>query len=114
MSDSQNTIQLFSAGVGYGYIVGVGFLFSFIIGTITWILSKYMAEVQDSEMLMTAKRSIKTGLTASLVVSSWTIGSTLLLSCTMTYNYGVAAAWWYGAGLCVQISIFGKSFVISK
>ncbi len=103
---TQNTIELFSTGFGYGYIIGVGFAFAIVMCSVTWILSKYLAEVQDSEMLMTAKRSIKTGLTASAVVSSWTIGSTLLLSCTETYMYGVAAAWWYGAGACVQIVIF--------
>lgn len=73
---------------------------------ISYLLGIYVNETQDSEMLSTAKRSIKTGLVASSVVSSWTIGATLLLSCTTTYNLGVAAAWWYGAGACVQIIIF--------
>lgn len=103
---TDNTIQIFSSGMGYGYIIGVGFAFAFVMCSVSWILKKYFSEVQDSEMLMTAKRSIKTGLTASAVVSSWTIGSTLLLSCTETYLYGVASAWWYGAGACVQIVIF--------
>lgn len=98
--------QVFGIDVGYGMIVGVGFAFAVIMVGITKILSKYMNELQDSEMLMTAKRSIKSGLVASAVVSSWTIGSTLLLSCTQAYLTGVASAYWYGAGACVQIIIF--------
>ncbi|EGV63817.1 hypothetical protein PSN45_004112 [Yamadazyma tenuis] len=98
--------QVFGISVGYGMIVGVGFAFAIIMVGITKILSKYMNEMQDSEMLMTAKRSIKSGLVASAVVSSWTIGSTLLLSCTSAYSNGVSSAYWYGAGACVQIIIF--------
>ncbi|AQZ14004.1 hypothetical protein BZL39_G00180 [Zygosaccharomyces parabailii] len=97
---------IFSQGTGYGIIVGVGAFFAIAMVGISYLLGKYMNETQDSEMLSTAKRSIKMGLVASSVVSSWTIGATLLLSCTTTYNLGVAAAWWYGAGACVQIIIF--------
>lgn len=62
----------------------------------------YQNEVQGSEMFMTAKRSVKTGLVASAVVSSWTIAATLLTSTTWTYLYGVSGAYFYGAGACVQ------------
>lgn len=96
----------FSQSVGYGFIVGVGFAFAVLMVGITHLLTKFFNEVQDSEMLMTAKRSIKTGLVASAVVSSWTIGSTLLLSCTSAYNEGVSSAYWYGAGASVQIIFF--------
>jgi urea-proton symporter len=54
-------------------------------------------------MFMTAKRSVKTGLVASAVVSSWTIAATLLTSTSWTYSYGVAGAYFYGAGACVQV-----------
>lgn len=98
--------RVFGISVGYGFIVGVGFAFAVLMVGITKILSKYMNENQDSEMLMTAKRSVKSGLVASAVVSSWTIGSTLLLSCSAAYANGVSSAYWYGAGACVQIIIF--------
>lgn len=106
MSTGVEAGKVFDQGVGYGIIVGVGALFAVGMVGITKILSKYMNEVQDSEMLMTAKRSVKSGLVASAVVSSWTIGSTLLLSCTAAYSNGVSSAYWYGAGACVQIIIF--------
>lgn len=51
---------------------------------------------------------------ASAIVSSWTIGSTLLLSCSQTYLLGVCAAWWYGAGAYVQIIIFAVGVIELK
>lgn len=97
--------QVFGVSVGYGIIVGVGFAFAILMVGVTKILSKYFNEQQDSEMLLTAKRSVSATISAA-VVSSWTIGSTLLLSCTASYSWGVSGAWWYGAGACVQIIIF--------
>lgn len=111
---SEGSFIVFSQSVGYGIIIGVGAAFALIMGTISWLLAIYMNEVQDSEMLSTAKRSIKTGLIASAVVSSWTIGSTLLLSCTTTYSLGISGAWWYGAGACVQIIIFAVAAIELK
>lgn len=103
---SEVTGRVFGQSVGYGIIVGVGFAFAVLMVGITKLLTKYFNENQDSEMLLTAKRSIKTGLVASAVVSSWTIGLTLLLSCTASYSWGLSGAWWYGGGACVQIIIF--------
>lgn len=84
----------FGPGVGYGIIIGVGALFAIGMSTVSWALSKYVNEVQDSEMFMTAKHSVKTGLTASAVVSSWTIAATLLTSTTYGYSYGVSGPFW--------------------
>ncbi|KAL4928145.1 uncharacterized protein BDV17DRAFT_291893 [Aspergillus undulatus] len=63
----------------------------------SWLLSAYINEVQDSEWFMTAKHSIKAGLTASAVVSSWTIATTLLTSMAFGYRYGVSGPFWYAA-----------------
>lgn len=52
------------------------------------------------------QKSVKICLTTSAIVSSWTIGSTLLLACTNKYMYGVSGAWWYGGACCIQIVIF--------
>lgn len=114
MSASSGDFIIFDKGTGYGIIIGVGALFALGMATLSWLLARYNNEVQDSEMLSTAKRSIKTGLIASAVVSSWTIGSTLLLSCTTTYQLGISAAWWYGAGACVQIIIFAVAAIELK
>lgn len=77
------TIQIeppFSQGVGYGVVIGLGAAFAIGMSMVSLFLSKYFAEKQDSEMFMTAKHTVKTGLTASAVVSSWTIAATLLSS----------------------------------
>jgi SSS family transporter len=57
-------------------------------------------------MFMTAKHSVKSGLTATAVVSSWTIAATLLSSTTYGYSFGVSGPFWYGAGASVQILLF--------
>ncbi|KAK9794186.1 hypothetical protein SCARD494_05763 [Seiridium cardinale] len=69
-------------------------------------LERYFSKVQDSEMYLTAKRSIKTGLIASSVVSSWTLSATLLTSTTFGYSYGIAATFWFGGGCSVPIFTF--------
>lgn len=58
----------FGQGVGYGLIVGLGSAFALGMGAVSCGLEKYFKEVQTSEMFMTAKHSVKTGLTASAVV----------------------------------------------
>lgn len=98
--------QIFSPGYGYGLIIGLGAGFAIMMVSISKLLAKFNNEIQDSEMLLTAKRSLKPMIVASGVISSWTIGSTLLLSATACYNLGVSGSYWYGAGACVQIIIF--------
>lgn len=80
MADVVQVAPPFSQGVGYGIIVGLGGVFAIGMSLVSLFMSKYFAEKQDSEMFMTAKHSVKTGLTASAVVSSWTIAATLLSS----------------------------------
>lgn len=104
----------FGPGVGYGLIVGVGAMFAIGMSLTSWALSRYMNEIQDSEMFMTAKHSVKTGLTASAVVSSWTIAATLLTSTTEGYYYGVSGPFWYAAGASVQIMLFSVAAIELK
>jgi Na+/proline symporter len=42
----------------------------------------------------TAGRSIKTGLTASVIVSQWTWAATLLQSSNVAWAYGVSGPFW--------------------
>lgn len=79
---SDTITPFFSQGVGYGLILGVGAVFAIGMSLISYLLSRFMAEKQTSEMFLTAHHSVKTGLTASAVVSSWTIAATLLSSTT--------------------------------
>ncbi|KAL1936746.1 hypothetical protein VTP01DRAFT_880 [Rhizomucor pusillus] len=93
-------------GVGYGVVVGFGAIFSLVMMVITWLLKRYLFEVQTSEMFMTAKRTVKTGLVASAIVSSWTWAATLLTSTEVAYRYGVSGPLWYASGACVQVLLF--------
>ena len=57
----------------------------------------------SSEDFNTAGRSIKTGLTASNVVSQWTWAATLLQSSNVAFEYGVSGPFWYAAGATIQV-----------
>ncbi|CAH0055114.1 unnamed protein product [Clonostachys solani] len=104
---AENSIfPIFDSGVGYGIIVGLGGLFAIVMTLTTYALRRYFSEVQDSEMYLTAKRSIRAGLIASSVVSSWTLSATLLTSTVFGYSYGIAATFWFGAGCSVPILTF--------
>lgn len=105
---------VFPQSVGWGLVVGVGFAFAVFMVTTTYLLEKYRGEVQTSEMLMTGNRAMKTGLIAAAVVSSWTIGSTLLLSCTSGYQLGISGPFWYGGSACFQIIVFSVAAIEIK
>jgi Na+/proline symporter len=75
-----------SQAVGYGVVVGVGFLFAFAMILTTFVLKRYNYELQTSEMFSTAGRTVKSGLVASAVVSSWTWAATLLQSSSVAYS----------------------------
>lgn len=83
-------------GVGYGMTIGLGVFFGLGMYLTTILLARFSREVQGAEMYMTAKRSVKSGLIASAVVSSWTISATLLTSTSWTFLYGVGGAYYYG------------------
>lgn len=68
----------------------LGALFALIMTFITFLCKRYLHEVQTSEMYMTAQRTVKTGLVASAIVSSWTWAATLLTSTEVAYKYGVS------------------------
>ncbi|KAH0606650.1 uncharacterized protein H6S33_003484 [Morchella sextelata] len=95
-----------SQAFGYGIIIGLGFLFALGMIATTWALKRYQNEVQTSEMFSTAGRTVKTGLVASAVVSSWTWAATLLQSSGIAYKYGVSGPFWYASGATVQILLF--------
>jgi Na+/proline symporter len=57
-------------------------------------------------MLMTAKKSVKTGLVSAAVVSSWCYAATILNSVRLTYVYGFAGLWWFVSAATVQIVLY--------
>ncbi|RYC64016.1 hypothetical protein CHU98_g2206 [Xylaria longipes] len=93
-------------GVGYGIVLGLGFAFALGMILVTFILKRYNAERQTSEMFNTAGRTVKSGLVGSAVVSSWTWAATLLQSSGVCYRYGVSGPFWYASGATVQILLF--------
>ncbi|KAK5000873.1 urea active transporter [Elasticomyces elasticus] len=72
----------------------------------TFVLRRYNNELQTSEMFSTAGRTVKSGLVASAVVSSWTWAATLLQSSSVAYRYGVSGPLWYASGATVQVILF--------
>ncbi|KAL0932225.1 urea transporter [Colletotrichum truncatum] len=93
-------------GWGYGLMIGLGLLFAVLMIIITWALKRYNYELQTSEMFTTAGRSLKSGLVASSVLSTWTWAATLLQSTAVAYKYGVSGPVWYASGATVQIILF--------
>lgn len=61
-------------------------------------------------MFTTAGRTVKTGLVASGVVSSWTWAATLLQSSTVGYKYGVSGPFYYSAGMCLEYNGYTRTF----
>lgn len=93
-------------GFGYGIILGLGAAFAIGMIFTTWALKRYQNEVQTSEMFSTAGRTVKSGLVAAAVVSSWTWAATLLQSSSVAYDYGVSGPFWYASGATVQVLLF--------
>ncbi|SCO46777.1 probable DUR3-Urea permease [Fusarium fujikuroi] len=101
--------------VGYGVVVAAGLAFAFGMMGLTAILKKTLNEDNSKvETFMVANRTVRTGLVASAVVSSW-LWSTALLSCVLvTYSYGISGAFWYGAGCSTVIVFFGYLGTVCK
>jgi Na+/proline symporter len=55
---------------------------------------------------MTANRSVRTGLTASAVISSWLWSTAMLGSSLVGYNDGIAGPFWFAAGCSPMIVFF--------
>ncbi|KAK5047488.1 hypothetical protein LTR84_006585 [Exophiala bonariae] len=107
MSDTAGAAYVpLSQAFGYGIILGLGFAFALGMIFTTWALKRYHGEVQTSEAFSTAGRTVKSGLVAAAVVSSWTWAATLLQSSGVAYSYGVSGPFWYASGATVQILLF--------
>merc|ERR1711966_242269 len=74
---------------------------------LVYIDKVYNKTEHTSEFFNTAGRTVKTGLTASVIVSQWTWAATLLQSSNVAWNYGITGPFWYAAGATVQILLFG-------
>ncbi|KAI0475764.1 solute symporter family transporter [Xylariaceae sp. FL0804] len=100
-------IQVLGQGVGYGVVVGIGAFFALMMLAITWMQNRYTSySTGQAEEFNTASRSVKPGLIAAGIVSSWTWSATLLTSSTFAYSYGICGPMWYGAMGTSQILLF--------
>lgn len=101
-------------GAGYAVVVGLGFVFAVGMILTTYVLRRYNKEIITAEEFATAGRSVKTGLIAAAVCSSWTWAATLLTSTVQTYNNGVCGAFYYAAGATCQIVLFACLAIKAK
>ncbi|KAL8280149.1 hypothetical protein RQP46_007479 [Phenoliferia psychrophenolica] len=92
-----------SQGVAYGFILGFGLAFAAVMNAISWVNKRYLGEDLDTGMLLTAKKSVKTGLVASAVVSSWCWAATILNSVRLCYIYGLPGLWWFCTMATVEV-----------
>jgi SSS family transporter len=68
---------------------------------------RYVGTNISSEFFNTAGRTVKTGLTAAVIVSQWTWAATLLQSSNVAFQYGVSGPFWYASGATIQVLLFG-------
>jgi urea-proton symporter len=103
-----------SKAVGYVIVLAFGLIFGlFTVGLV--YLEKYMSgRPMTSEFFNTAGRTIKQGLTASVIVSQWTWAATLLQSSNVAFKYGISGPFWYAAGATIQVILFSVIAVLVK
>jgi len=94
-------------GAGYAIVLGFGAFFSVFTTVIVYLDKVYNGTKQTSEFFNTAGRDVKTGLTASVIVSQWTWAATLLQSSNVAWNFGVSGPFWYASGATIQVLLFG-------
>merc|ERR1719321_1043853 len=92
---------------GYGIVLGFGAFFSLFTTLIVYLDKKVNNTEHSSEFFNTAGRTVKPGLTASVIVSQWTWAATLLQSSNVAWNYGVSGPFWYASGATIQVLLFG-------
>jgi len=97
-----------SKTIGYLVVLGFGVLFSVITTCLVYADKMFGSKKEiTSEQFNTAGRMIKTGLTASVIVSQWTWAATLLQSSNVAWAYGVSGPFWYASGATIQVLLFG-------
>lgn len=97
-----------SKAIGYLVVLGFGAFFSLFTTVIVYLDKVFSGNAsQTSEHFNTAGRMVKTGLTASVIVSQWTWAATLLQSSNVAWQYGVSGPFWYASGATIQVLLFG-------
>ncbi|KAL4872531.1 hypothetical protein BDV12DRAFT_193249 [Aspergillus spectabilis] len=96
-----------SQTVGYIVVVIIRVIIALVMMLVTKVLKKTTGEDnKKTEMyFMTANRTVRIGLTASAVISSWLWSTAFLGSSFTGYNYGVSGPFWFAAG-CSPVIVF--------
>lgn len=92
---------------GYAIVLGFGVFFSIFTTALVYVDKVVNKTEHTSEYFNTAGRTVKTGLTASVIVSQWTWAATLLQSSNVAWQYGVSGPFWYASGATIQVLLFG-------
>ncbi|GAA5840877.1 hypothetical protein JCM9279_001249 [Rhodotorula babjevae] len=96
-------VAILSQGVGYGVVLGIGFFFAALMVALTAIQNKYTTRRTSSVAeFASASHSVKPGMIACAIVSSWTWAATLLTG----YMNGIVGPYSYSAGAATQIVVF--------
>lgn len=67
-----NPLQVLTPGIGYGIVIGIGGFFTLLMLLLTYVQNRYTAySTHGAEEFTTASRSVKPGLIAAGIVSSW-------------------------------------------
>lgn len=100
--------------IGYSLVLGFGLAFGLITVGLVYLDQYFFRRVMNSEYFNTAGRSVRTGLTASVIVSQWTWSATLLQSSIVAYKFGIAGPLWYAGGATVQVILFSVIAILVK
>lgn len=100
--------------VGYSIVLVFGLIFGLITIALVYLDQYFFRRVMNSEYFNTAGRSVRTGLTASVIVSQWTWAATILQSSTVAYKFGVSGPVWYASGATVQVILFSMIAILVK
>lgn len=103
-----------NALIGYSIVLTFGLIFGLFTVALVYLDQYFFRRTMNSEFFNTAGRSVRTGLTASVIVSQWTWAATLLQSSNVAFQYGVSGPLWYAGGATVQVIIFSTIAVLVK
>ncbi len=102
------------AEIGFAVVLAFGLIFGIVTIALVYLDQYFFRRTMNSEYFNTAGRSVKTGLTAAVLVSQWTWAATLLQSTNVAYKFGVSGPFWYAAGAAVQVLLFSTLAVLVK
>ncbi|BGP14792.1 hypothetical protein JCM10213v2_002747 [Rhodosporidiobolus nylandii] len=103
-------VAILSQGAGYGIVCGIGAFFTLAMVALTKLQTRYTKfKTTSLSEFASASHSVKPGLIACAIVSSWTWAATLLQSSAMGYKTGLVGPYAYAAGATVQILLFSMN-----